>query len=229
MSAPTTPTLDDFERSPENPLSNGGKWSELAPEWNHLQLASHSFSCSVGAIQTVGSGGQFGAMVWTETLFGADQEVHCQLTGGSTCGPTAALGEGFRLYLRAQQIGNDSTYDAYELIMHNETGPDTFTIRKIINGAYVGGDLAQVEVGIGGIPRYAMFRIKGTLLEGWSSPDIWATSALVISHTDSSISGAGYIGCGFQTNTSSFRPQIDNFGGGETVDFIPQIYRRTRG
>lgn len=223
---PITPTLDDFERANETPLDFAGKWGPLAPEWPECYLRDHSFDCSIGAAQAE-PGESFGASMWRHQSFDADQEIHCELTGSSTCWVQAQLGEGYRLFLRGQQLDDNATYDAYQLILHNETGDDTARITKYINGTstQIG---ATVSLGVGGLftYKYILFRAEGTTISAYGSDDEWATSNLIISRTDSSISGGGYIGIGFQVNTTSFMPQIDNVGGGNLVrKWIPQSMR----
>lgn len=57
MGFPRTPTLDDFNRADENPLSNGGHWI-VSPWWgsNPLKLAGHLVSLA--------DEGLYGGMYW---------------------------------------------------------------------------------------------------------------------------------------------------------------------
>ena len=126
------------------------------------------------------------------------------------------------------QIGNNATYDAYEVAFHNQTGGDIILIRKIINGSYA-GNIASLDTGIGGIFTWpwVLFRVEGTTLSVIGSDDAWATSSLLLTGTDNAISGAGYVGIGFEKNTDSFMPQIDNVGGGNVERvWMPQYTRR---
>lgn len=220
MAVPTTGILDDFERANEDPLDNG-TWDLIVPGGINMRTASTQPSGYAAQNQASG-GSQTTRFYWSAQSFGSTQEVHVKLSGGADGDPQLALGENYRLMICLQDVGG-SNWDGYQLVIASETGDDHWYIRRVTNGA-TAAETSVVQDAV--YWKRVLFKTDGSTVEGWGSNDDWASSTLVISRSDSTYT-SGYIGMGIQSNTTATQPQFDEYGGGDPVEFIPQIYRRT--
>lgn len=151
----TTPRLDDFNRPSENPLSQGGNWSEVV-SWagSALQLVNPYEGLPAAKMQA----GPNGASYRTDISFTGDGEVWGQV------GRCDAANETLGLLLH---VGDPATaLDCYLATVGNRIG-NNWLLYRISNGTptlllQTGGDLtpaAEVD--------YLLFRRVGNDLECW--------------------------------------------------------------
>jgi hypothetical protein len=229
MAGPQTPILDDFERAPENPLrwfdGPNQRWGKMNSSSEEMELVPHSFACSIGAIEAAGgSGNRFSDSIWHES-YDNDQECHFQWTGASNCGPQAQLGEGIRGWLCVPGTTYPTPLSGYYFILHNQTGPDAAEIWRYSSGSSVVLVAEEYPIGSFATRPFILCKREGSTLELWTSADNWIDGGVLFATASDGTYSGGRIGCGTQTNTASFQPQIDNFGGG-VKKYKPQIYRR---
>lgn len=163
---PTTGVLDNFTRSSENPLSDGGKWATFTG-WtggnNALEIIT-----SGQAIASVSGGG---AALWTATQY-TDSEVYTTVEAFS--------GDTITLFLR---IGSPSSFTGYRLKIQNGLmefyRSDSTSLSSPVFPTIGIGD----SVGA---------RIVGTTLTAWHKPS-GGSWTQVASATDSTYT-SGYIG-----------------------------------
>jgi len=190
---PSTSLLDDFNRA-----DNTGP---PGPSWTHLIVsstaASNDFHITSNRITGIsGSNADY----WNVQQFGPNAEVWVTVAvKPSADQDTVALGLRF-------QNPNLSTANGYQGYFYNRTGTDTYQIGKRTNGSF--SALASVtgpELSAG---DQLLFRAVGSTLELWRQHT--GTWALVLSASDSSYSGAGYLTLTGRNTVE----RLDDFGGG---------------
>lgn len=152
---PTTPILDDFNRPYEDPLSGGGNWARVnTADSGDLELFDNRVRQRLGTCHCLAQ------RYWTPQTFGADQEVYFYREGSVT------LGEGWRMFLRAKDVGGANTWDGYVLILHQATAGRRWYIYKRENTSFT-----QLAIVAADYRRWALFRAVGNQLQGWGSND----------------------------------------------------------
>lgn len=196
MAAPTTPILSTFTGGDEDPLSEGGNFA--GPVRNGLSQcrrvsnqAAHSLTAtSVSATS-----------YWTPTQFAADQEVYATVP---VAPPTST--QAVSIWGRIHNPGNASTAEAYIGAWAKDIG---FRIFKMLTGSsftQIGSTDSTALANNDGM----WLNINGTALTLYHfTGGSWVQR---VSTTDSSITGAGYIGMEFGTLETDAR--LDDFGGG---------------
>jgi fibronectin type 3 domain-containing protein len=183
------PTVDNFNRV-ENPLSDGGLWSNgvNGSSETGLYIPSSSLACSRSTTCTA----------WRNTpaQYGPDSEVY------GTLSVLPGNNNQIRLYARLRQTGS-SAYDGYMLrtnqlpgtdqVLLERVDNDTFTTLKTINQELVAGDVL-------------LLRVQGSTLEAWRNNGVsWARLGLA---SDSTYAAAGNVGVGIRGTTG----RVDDFG-----------------
>ncbi|HSG12702.1 MAG TPA: fibronectin type III domain-containing protein, partial [Gaiellaceae bacterium] len=115
------PTLDDFDRGSENPLSDGGRWSNAVNGGveNGLYVSSNELACSVTTTCTA----------WrNDSQYGPDSEAWARI------GALPGSGNAIRLYVRLQSPGT-SGYDGYMLRTNQLAGTDEVFVERIDNSS----------------------------------------------------------------------------------------------
>ena len=194
MAFPSTPVLDNFNRSNENPLSGSGDWDgPLRGDGGvELQLLSNAVESAVSE--------QRGSSYWVAS-FTADQEVYADIAG---------LEQVMGIYARCTNPGGGSL-DGYGLVISSLSGPNNIALNRIDDASEtVLGSAFSASLTIG---EAVGLELVGTTITvyhrgagGWSS---------LGSRTDGTYNNAGVIGidsAAFGTGN-----KIDNFGGGAHV------------
>jgi hypothetical protein len=194
------PTLDDFNRGFENPLSDAGRWSNgVSGGEVGLYVPSTWLACSIG---TTCSGWRNNAQ------YGPDSEVWARLS------VLPGNDNQLRLYARLQQPGT-ATYDGYLLRTNQLPGTDQVWIERVDNGTIVTLLTMNQELVAGDL---LLLRATGSTLEAWRHNGSWARLGFV---TDSTYAAAGYVGVGLRGTTG----RADDFGartmGGPPPDTTP--------
>jgi hypothetical protein len=183
------PTLDDFNRGFENPLSDAGRWSNgvNGSAETGLYVPSIWLACSKTTTCTS----------WrSNTQYGPDTEVWARLS--VLPGDNNQL----RLYARMQQPGT-ATYDGYMLRPNQLPGTDQILFERVDNGAFVNLLTVNQEFAAGDV---FLLRVQGQTLEAWRHDGTsWSRLGFV---NDSTYAGAGYVGVGLRGTTG----RADDFG-----------------
>jgi hypothetical protein len=183
------PTLDNFNRPNENPLSDAGRWTNAVNGGveNGLHVSSNQLACTATSTCTAWrSNAQYGpdVEVWTRisTLPGTNNHV--------------------RLYARLKEQGS-AAYDAYMLRTNQLSGTDEVYLERIDNGAHVRKLTVSQELAAGDL---VLLRVEGSTLEGWRHDGVaWSRLGTV---TDSTYPGPGFVGIGLRGTTG----RLDDFG-----------------
>ena len=182
------PTLDDFNRPNEEPVSGGGAWgvgangsAERCLKVVSNQLASDK-STTCTSVRTVQQGPD--TEVWTTiaVLPGSNNHV--------------------RLKARLRQVGT-SGYDGYMLRTNQLSGPDEVALERIDNGAFVRLRTLNRELAAGDT---LLLRVRGSTLEAWHKRG--STWTLLGSASDTTYGAAGSVGIGLRGLTG----RLDDFG-----------------
>ena len=189
--APATPlpTLDDFNRPDENPLSDLARWSNgiLSGGENGLKVVSNTLAC---ARTTTCTGWR------NDAQYGPDVEVWATLT--TLPGTSNSL----RLNARVQQPGS-SANDGYELRTIQQTGTDQVLLERIDNGTLKTLLTLNQELAVGDT---LLLRVRGSTLEAWLYDG--ASWSRLGSLTDTTYPAAGYVGVGLRGTSA----RLDDFG-----------------
>jgi hypothetical protein len=184
------PTLDDFNRSDENPLSDAGRWSNgvTGSGETGLLVSSNTLACS----RTTTCTG------WRSNLqYGPDVESWARIT--TLPGAANAV----RLYARLQSPGSTAV-DGYMLLFSQASGTDQIALYRITNGALIALRTISQEVAAGDT---LLLRAQGPSLEAWRHDgSAWTR---LIDLTDSTYAAPGYVGVGLRGTTG----RLDDFGG----------------
>ena len=179
--------LDTASRANENPLSDGGKWTNPLKSGNgNLQLSSNhiqitSLACSA---------------YWNPQTFGPNCEVFATVVAKPAA---AANGE---LHLRVQNAGTTSLNSYFVDLSSTNASRILKTVNNVITNLGSGsatGIVAGDAIGL---------QVIGTSLISWFNHNGWNS---IVSITDSSVSGVGNVGIAIG-NAST--PTFSNFSGG---------------
>jgi Fibronectin type III domain len=183
------PTIDDFNRLNENPLSDSGRWSNgvIGSGETGLYTPSNWLACSRSTTCTA----------WRNSAqYGPDSESWARI---ATLPGTA---NSLRLYVRLQQPGSGAA-DGYELRTIQQTGTDQVLLERLDNGSLVTRLTLNQELAAGDT---MLLRAKGTSIEAWRNDgSSWSRLGLV---TDSTYSTGGYTGIGLRGTTG----RLEDFG-----------------
>ena len=200
MAFPTTGVLDSGVRSNENPLSDGGKWTNAAlPEAAYnLELLSNVIKCVTAS--------QYGGAHRNDADYGPDTEVYATVTAKDTTN-----GNDFGLYARLQQIGAGTT-DGYMLNITTAAGVDVWSFNRYTDGAWVSFIGAKFTQEIAAGDAVGM-SIVGTTLTAWYKPvgGVWSRLA---ERDDATYPGAGKLGLVAYSTAWEF----NNYGGGTVIE-----------
>ena len=183
------PTLDDFNRANENPLSDSSRWSNgiAGSGETGLHVSSNPLACSKTTTCTA----------WRNaSQYGPDTEVWAKV------GTLPGTGNQFRLYARLQQPGLASR-SGYMLRTNQLSGTDQVLLDRIDSGAIVNRLTIAQELAVGDV---VLLRVKGPTLEAWLKRG--TTWSLLGSVTDSTYALAGRVGVGIRAKTG----RLDDFG-----------------
>jgi len=185
------PTLDDFNRPDELPVSDSGRWSGATgvngtPEGClkvvSNQLASNKTTTCTG---------------WrSNTQYGPDTEVWTRI------GVLPGANNHIRLKARLQQVGTTG-YDGYMLRTNQLAGADEVALERIDNGVFVRLLTLSRELAAGDT---LLLRVKGSTLEAWHNDG--TTWTRLGTTSDSTYAGPGYVGIGLRGLTG----RLDDFG-----------------
>lgn len=188
MSFPVNGVLDSFTRA-DVTNSLGANWTGvIRAAWgSHGILSNQAYPA-----------GNYRSTYWSASQFGPDCEVYATLPviGNVGANPYSEL------WARLQNPGNDGTRNGYFL-------------RLTLSSAYIGKNVAGAETILGGSIATPVsgdkwgLEIIGTTINAYR--DSGSGWSLISTKTDSSVSGAGYIGFDNGNDTSA---RFDEFGGG---------------
>jgi Fibronectin type III domain len=179
--------LDTFNRANENPLSPG-LWGDGIAGNSERSLQVVSNQCA--------SDRNSWATAWWRTQLGANSEAY------ATVSTLPGNGNGIRLYTRLQSPGSSGA-DGYVLVYNQLSGTDQVLLYRMTNGALTQLASANWEVAAG---NRLLLRASGTALESWIR--VGATWTRLSRVTDSTYTGAGYVGVGIRGKTG----RLDDFG-----------------
>jgi VPS62-like protein len=185
----TSPVLDDFNRSDENPLSDGGEWdnSVYASSEQGLRVVSNELAAA-----------SLTDTAWRNDQYGPDQEAWVTIAvkpGG---------GNAVRVYARLQAPGT-SGYDGYMLRYQQNAGIDQVFVERIDNSAIVTLKALNQEFCMN---EKLKIRAVGSNIQAWRYDGrSWQMFGIV---SDATYVGPGYIGLGLRNSSG----RLDDFGGG---------------
>ncbi|MGH3372784.1 MAG: fibronectin type III domain-containing protein, partial [Nocardioidaceae bacterium] len=184
------PTLDDFNRPDENPLSDAGKWSNGI--LGSAETGLHTLSAALACTKTTTCSG------WRSNLtYGPDVESWARISA------LPGAGNAVRLYARLQTPGS-SAVDGYMLVYFQLSGTDQVVLYRITNGAVTVLVTVNQEVALG---DRLLLRATGSTLEAWRHDGVaWSRLGTV---SDSTYAAAGYLGVGVRGTSG----RLDDFGG----------------
>jgi hypothetical protein len=214
---PTFPNLDDFNRADEDPLGTP-PWSNsttVLPGQGTALLRVASNQCARSAFGT-----NHGAQFWQDPIpAGDDGEVFATLAVVGHAG----------LHMFASGSGQNSTLSGYATYWFPITGnrPDNMLWGTTgdtggIATRFMITWLDQVTGGKWGL----QLRGNGRFMHGWADDGTgwrWLGCAKV---TGGDYRNSGYFGINLQSDTTV---RLDDFGGGTSITFLPQIFRRLPG
>lgn len=186
MAYPTTAVLDDFNRANENPLANG-TWAGT--------IFSSGNACKLDTNQATAAGA-FANSRWSVGTFGANCEVYLDL---------ALLGDTVGILWRITNMG--ASVHGYEAFYYPaESVVRIYRIDDESTEVQLGADISQAySVGDG----LGIDMVGNTITLYRRASGVWSS---VTTRSDSTYTGAGYIG--FGVNIGGY---ADNFGGGTIV------------
>jgi hypothetical protein len=208
MAFPTTGIIDSFNRSDEDPLSDGGKWS-IGPDdfggTNNLRVFVNE--CRMGTA-TAANGYR------NDQDYGPDCEVYCTLV---TALPSTAI----VLYARCVNIGAGTT-DGYACYFDFDAA-DSALICRVDNDSFVGLGASitpPAEYALG--DKLGLEVIGSTVAAYVFQSGSWTQLG---TRSDGTYTAAGKIGVRLSDSGSNAR--IDDFGGGTVVGGAPSPSLRT--
>ena len=142
------PVVDSFDRPNESPLSDAGRWANLASgAATTLAVNNNQLACTLSTT----------CSAWRNpTTYGPDTEVWARIT--TLPGTTNQL----RLYARLQQPSG-ANWDGYMLRTNQLAGPDELYLERIDNGNVVSLLTMSQELAAGDT---LLLRVKGTTARG---------------------------------------------------------------
>lgn len=192
-SFPTTPILDNANRSDENPLTNS-RWSSPSyGSFANLKVSSNTIKQAVTA-------GSDGLMYWNTGNFGADEEVYVTISAISTTDNFVLLGA------RYTSTGNGYKID-WQAPSRIRVFRDDAGVRT-----QLGADITQTVVAGDSIG----FSIIGSTITVWYKAAAGSWTSLG-TRTDATYSAGGRLQLG-QWLSADVASTIDDFGGGTVGD-----------
>lgn len=209
MSFPTTPIIDDFNRSDEDPLSDGGSWVTSSQWWgNGLRLVSNEAVPPSG-----GTGGSF-----RSSQIGPSAEIYCTVT---------QVPVDFQDYVSLELFETDtsisSSPDGYEARLEREGSfgsPTTIRIRLV---RWSSGSLTYLQT-VSGLSlsdgvKFGMVVDAGVIGVWLDTGSGWTEQFSV---NDGTHSGPFYPLLALESGSSGGTPpfgnvKVDDFGGGTIV------------
>ncbi len=184
------PTLDNFNRRNENPLSDSGRWSNgvIGSSETGLRVVSNALACTRTTTCTAWRSGLGGT-------FGPDTEVWARVT------TLPGTNNQFRLYARLQQPGAGGS--GYMLRTNQLTGTDQVFLERTDAGVIVTRLTISRELAAGDT---ILLRVRGTTLEAWLKRG--TTWSLLGSVADSTYAAAGHVAVGIRGKNG----RLDDFG-----------------
>ncbi|MGH3078663.1 MAG: fibronectin type III domain-containing protein, partial [Gaiellaceae bacterium] len=183
------PTLDDFNRPDELPVSGG--WSGAVGVNGSAEGCLKVVSNQLASNKTTTCTG------WrSNTEYGPDTEVWTKI------GVLPGAGNHIRLKARLQQVGTTG-YDGYMLRTNQLTGPDEVALERIDNGVFVRLLTLNRELAAGDT---LLLRVKGSTIEAWHSDG--TTWSRIGTTNDTTYAGPGYAGIGLR----GLAGRLDDFG-----------------
>ena len=183
------PTIDNFDRLNENPLSDASRWTNgvIGSAETGLYIPNNWLACSRSTTCTA----------WRNSAqYGPDSESWARI---ATLPGTA---NSVRLYVRIQQPGSTAA-DGYELRTIQQAGTDQVLLERVDNGTLVTRLTINQELAAGDT---LLLRAKGTTIEAWRNDgSSWSRLGLV---TDSTYGAGGYTGIGLRGTTG----RLEDFG-----------------
>jgi len=209
-----TSEIDNFSRADENPLSAGGNYAQVRTSGDfsqQLQNKSNDAWPQTGAAH-------FSASYWTPESFTGDMEMWGEVTGF-----TDNQNAWYLCFIKDVGTAN---IDGYICGWIDAVG-DRIQIRRFDNGsATLIKDVALSNLPNGG--DLLLLRTVGNDLQAWQSVDAGANWSMDTSVTDSTYRTGLSLTLALFSSASN-GPKWAGWGGGQAVDFIPQIYRRPFG
>jgi Putative Ig domain len=197
--APLSALLDDFNRSDEDPLSQGGQWAPNDPRGT---CCTDTLRVNSNQTMVRSSGDNI-----SYRTFGYPSDVEVFATVTSKPGD----GGGVALLFNLKQEGS-SGWDGYFLAWDALSGTDTLRFRKIVNGV-PGPDLASTNLEFSSGDKLLVRRIGNEMRAYVRQGGGWT---LKLTATDSTLSG-GKIGAVLRDSNA----RLDDFGGGFPVGSEP--------
>ena len=206
MSFPTTPILDNFNRTDENPLA--GIWSSTK--------TYNSGGSTTAQLQT-NQARQAGGLSSSHTVQQYPQDQECWATVA-----TLANSDDVEVNGRIRDPSS-AALDVYQWVWFVATA--SWRIIRIENdaGSGIGPNPTSPVLAAG---DSIGMRLSGATIEGWHKPAAGSWS-LIVSHVDPSpMLHAGFIGIGMNDADQAWR--LDDFGGGSipSANFAPVIFGR---
>ena len=182
------PVVDAFNRRNENPLSDGGRWSNgIGSVDTGLRVVGSTLGCTKSTACTASR---------NDANYGPDTEVWARVAA------LPGTGNELRLYARLQQAGQ-STHSGYLLRAIELSGTDEVRLERIDAGAVVTRLAIAQELAVGDT---LLLRVKGATLEGWLKRG--SSWSLLGSVADSTYAAAGRVGVGIRGKSG----RLDDFG-----------------
>lgn len=187
---PTTAVLDNMNRT-ENPISNGGNWT------NSILALDNTIQTN-GTTAVLGTaGGAFGSAYWSAATFGPDSEVYMTVT------TLPGTGEVVEVWLNIRD-GDGAAPDGYFLDVAKTAGSADWSIWTSVDGTQAqiaGPTTSSLSIN----DQIGLERI-GTTLTGYKN----GVAVLSVVDSNAGIPSTGNIGLVIQQTTAA----VDNFGGG---------------
>lgn len=210
-------SLDDFQRAPENPLSDGGNWSSTASDtalWVPCNLTTgfHA-TCPGGSVSS--------DSFWQADTFDRSAgtiEVWGLMGGGG--GGAAGTSWAIDFW---QNAGGASAVDGYRVREENAGGPAYTALYRVDNANFIG--IAPAGPSAGGDGNLLLLRLfsDGTIEVWGGGPG--SAGVLLISTTDNTYTGAFNPAIGIRDNSASSLPFFTDFGGGSAQERHTRIIR----
>ncbi len=198
---PTTPLLDNFDRSNEGPI--GGNWSTPVTQ---VGFGAQAALSSNGIISQNTPPATVSAYWDIETFLNSEAWIECDADLEAT--------ESFVVYARLKDVGTVN-WDGYQVALVFD---GSFTIARRDNA--VSTLLASTTV-TASVGDYIGIRCVGSVIQAWHRPVGTGVWVHVLSATDSTYPDAGYIGFGMFT--TDLTTKLDNFGGGTYSPYAAQV------
>lgn len=208
MAFPTTPILDDFNRSD----------GAIGSNWTSPALQSADVAPTILTNVAIGGASAYGSAYWNPETFGPDSEVYMTIAAAASSWTNG------QLTCRAQDI-NTASQDEYQLVISSTNGLDVY---RTINDSQSAVLLALDDILGAGDSVGMCVKTQGddNLIEIWTETGSGWTEVGNVVDTGANtsfpvIANAGYIAFSVFGNSAITR-SIDNFGGGTVVTTPPE-------